>query len=50
MTAPENESETEKTTRIGSLMVATVYTVVLGAMIVGGAILALLEKRKGRGR
>lgn len=44
------ESDTEKTTRIGCVTLAVVYSVVMGALMVGGGIVSLLEKRKGRGR
>lgn len=34
----------------GITTAATIYCVALGALFVGGAVLSLLEKRKGRGR
>lgn len=43
------ESKTEETTRQGSLIVATVYGVVMGALFIGGGAMWMIEAWKRRG-
>lgn len=43
------ESETAQTTRVGSMIVASVYLGVMGLLVIGGALAHLMEKKKGRG-